>query len=110
MLTQSGRWRGWLTRVPRAISCPPRWPNRPIQPTPLAASEIDAILTVGICYNVITIYSAARLMGNMFGRKHHALCARLTLDRSPPKNSLHCGRAKGALHANQANDHPICHA
>jgi hypothetical protein len=30
-------------------------PNQPIQPTPLAASEIAAILTARTCYNGITI-------------------------------------------------------
>jgi hypothetical protein len=38
-----------------------------LQSTPLAASEIGAILTVRICYNGITIYLAARLKRNMFG-------------------------------------------
>jgi hypothetical protein len=68
MLTQSGRWRGWLSWVPRAFSFPPRVPNQRLQSTPLAASEIGAILTVRICYNGITIYLAARLKRNMFGR------------------------------------------
>jgi hypothetical protein len=56
MLTQSGRWRDWLARVPRAFLFPPRWPNQRLQSTPLAASEIGAILTVRICYNHIAVY------------------------------------------------------
>jgi hypothetical protein len=44
-------------------------PNPPIQPTPLAASEIGAILSVRICYHHITMYQAARLMGKAFGRR-----------------------------------------
>jgi hypothetical protein len=51
MLTQLGRSRGWLLQVPRAFSFPPRVPNRRLQSTPLAASEIGAILSVRICYN-----------------------------------------------------------
>jgi hypothetical protein len=39
MLTQSGRWRGWLFQVPRAFSFPPRWPNQALQRTPLAATR-----------------------------------------------------------------------
>jgi hypothetical protein len=39
-------------------------PNPPSQPTPLAASEITAILCARICYNAIAIHRAARLMGN----------------------------------------------
>jgi hypothetical protein len=34
--------------------------NTPMQPTPLAASEIAAILSVGICYNDIATYSRRR--------------------------------------------------
>ena len=67
MLTQSGRWRVWLSRVPRAISFLPRWPNRRLQSTPLAASEIRAILRAPFGYNGITIYPAARLKRNPFG-------------------------------------------
>jgi hypothetical protein len=60
MLTQAGRQRSWLSHVPRAFSFPPRWPNTPIQPTPLRVDEIGAILTVRICYNDITISSWRR--------------------------------------------------
>ena len=67
MLTQSGRWRVWLSRVPRAISFLPRWPNRRLQSTPLAASEIRAILRAPFGYNGITIYPAARLKRNPLG-------------------------------------------
>jgi hypothetical protein len=56
MLTQSGRCRGLLNQVPRAFSFPPRWPNQPIQPTPLRGHKIEAILKARICYNAITIY------------------------------------------------------
>jgi hypothetical protein len=56
MLTQLGRWCGWLFHVPRAFLFPPRWPNQRLQSTPLAASEIGAILTVRICYNHIAVY------------------------------------------------------
>jgi hypothetical protein len=68
MLTQSGRWRGWLSRVPRAISFPPRVPNRRLQSTPLRVHKIGAILRAPFCYNVITIYLAARLKRNPLGR------------------------------------------
>jgi hypothetical protein len=68
MLTQSGRWRGWLARVPHAISCPPRVPNRRLQSTPLRVRKIGAFLPAPFCYNDITIYLAARLKRNMLGR------------------------------------------
>jgi hypothetical protein len=74
MLTQSGRWRGWLARVPHAISCPPRVPNQRLQSTPLRVRKIGAILPAPFCYNVITIYLAARLKRNMLG---HTLSAHL---------------------------------
>jgi hypothetical protein len=67
MLTQSGRWRGWLFRVPRAISIPPRGPNRRLQSTPLAASEIAPILRAGFCYNVITIYQCGAAEAQLVG-------------------------------------------
>ena len=43
-------------------------PNPPMQPTPLAASEISAILSVRICYNGITVpFLAPPLSANPFG-------------------------------------------
>jgi hypothetical protein len=72
MLTSLGRWRGWLSRVPRAIAYPPRWPNQRLQSTPLAASKIGAILRARICYNGITFYSAARLKRTMLGHSNYS--------------------------------------
>jgi len=63
---------GALTRVVLSgAAChrvPPRWPNTPIQPTPLRVDKIGAILHAGFGYNGIMFYPAARLMGNSFGR------------------------------------------
>jgi hypothetical protein len=73
MLTQSGRWRVWLFLLPRAFCFPPRWPNTPIQPTPLAASEIGAILTVRICYNAITPYRCGAADGQPVGWRINAI-------------------------------------
>jgi hypothetical protein len=46
-------------------------PNRPMQPTPLAASKIAAILRAGFGYNDITIYRCGAADGQLVGRLHH---------------------------------------
>jgi hypothetical protein len=61
----------WHANLVGQIDWPP---NPPMQPTPLAASEIVAILRARICYNHIAIYLAARLMGNSLGAYPSHLC------------------------------------
>jgi hypothetical protein len=67
---------------------PAAQPNKPIQPTPLAASEIGAILTVRICYNHIAVYWCGAADGQLVGP--HGVVSSLAVD-------LDGNRARGML-------------
>jgi len=49
------------------IAQPKRRPNQRVQPTPLAASEIVAILKDGFVSKLVSIYEAARLTRKTLG-------------------------------------------
>ncbi len=56
------------------IAQPKRRPNQRVQPTPLAASEIVAILKDGFVSKLVSIYEAARLTRKTLGRDCAVLC------------------------------------
>jgi hypothetical protein len=57
-----------------------------MQPTPLAASEIMAILKGGFVPITFPIYTAARLMGNTLGRSPSFTVLNAKPSRSQPQS------------------------
>jgi hypothetical protein len=78
-----------------------------MQPTPFRGHKIGAILTAGICYNGITIYQAARLMGNPLGRAVPSLFGRLS--RWQSARGMPFSRRRASTHAHP-NGSPPHHA
>jgi hypothetical protein len=74
MLTLFQRWRDWLSQVLRAFSYPPRWPNTPIQPTPLRVPRSGRFYAPESATMTSRSTGAARLMGNSLGRDFAKPC------------------------------------
>lgn len=81
-------------------------PNQRMHPTPLRGPEIGAILIVGINWNAVPIYAAARVMRHALGRpdatlyqclilSHSSMMRYKKLSRSVEHDHLPCRAAKG---------------